>query len=99
MKCYKVKYIVKDELRRQLFIYAYSLKQAKILAEAYPLVDVTTTNVRETKRKDAIEMMHRCVIRYGGEAILLNKEIDIINEMRIKCGEEPIDHARVTMLY
>lgn len=99
MKCYKVKYIVKDELRCQFIIYAYSLKQAKLLAEAYPLVGVTTTNVRETKSKDAIEKMRSYVIRYGGEAIILDKEIDNINKMRIKCGKEPIDHARVTMLY
>ena len=37
MKCYNVKFLTKDEIRRKLVIYAYSLKQAKILAEAYPL--------------------------------------------------------------
>lgn len=99
MKCYKVKYLVKDELRRELIIYAYSLKQAKILAEANPVDGVTTINVRESKSKNAIEMMRNYVIRYGGEAILLDKEIDNINKMRIKCGKEPIDNARTKMLY
>lgn len=99
MKCYIAKYLVKDELRSQFIIYAFSLEQAKILAEAYPLADATAINVRETKSKNTIETMHRYVIKYGGEAIILDKEIDNINKMRIKCGEEPIDNARVTMLY
>ena len=99
MKCYEVKFFAKDELRLKLIIYAFNLKQAKILAEAYPLDGVTEVKVRLCRRKNDIEMMNRFVVRYGGEAILLKKEIDVINNMRIRCGKEPIDTARVTMLY
>ena len=99
MKCYEVKFLAKDELRRKLIIYAFSHEQAKILAEAYPLDDVTEVKVRLTKTQKVIEMMNRFVVRYGGEAILLKKEIDVINDRRIRCGKEPIDIVRATMLY
>ena len=99
MKCYEVKFFAKDELRRKLIIYAFTLKQAKILAEAYPIDGVTEVKVRLCRTKKVIEMMNRFVVRYGGEAILLKKEIDVINDMRIRDGKEPIDTARVTMLY
>ena len=99
MKCYEVKFLNKDELRRKLIIYAFSLEQAKILAEAYPLDGVTEVKVRVSKTKKVIEMMNRFVDRYGGEAILLKEEIDIIIHLRIRCGEEPIDIERATMLY
>ena len=92
MKCYEVKFLNKDELRRKLIIYAFSLEQAKILAEAYPIDDVTEVKVSVVKKnKKAIEATkNRCVARFGGEAILLKKEIDIVNDMRIRCGKEPI---------
>ena len=96
MKCYEVKFLAKDELLRKLIIYAFSLKQAKILAEAYPLDGVTEVKVRLTKTKKVIEDKNRLVVTYGGEAILLKKEIDIINHMRILCSEEPID---IVVLY
>ena len=99
MKCYEAKFFVKDELRRKLIIYAFTLKQAKILAEAYPLDGVTEVNVRLCRSKKVIESKNRFVVRYGGEAILLRKEIDVLNDMRIRDGKEPIDSARVTMLY
>ena len=99
MKCYEVKYLAKDELRRKLIIYAFTLKQAKILAEAYPLDGVTEVKVRLCRTKKDNEMKNRFVVRYGGEAILLKKEIDVINDLRIRDGKEPIDTARVTMLY
>ena len=99
MKCYKVKFLAKDVLRRELIIYAFSLKQAKILAEAYPIDDVTEVKVRLCRTKKVIEMKNRFVVRYGGEAILLKKEIDVINDLRIRCGKEPIDIERATMLY
>lgn len=99
MKCYEVKFFVKDELRRKLIIYAFCLKQAKILAEAYPLDGVTEVKVRLCRTKNVIEMKNRFVVRYGGEGILLKKEIDVLNDLRIRCGEEPIDIVRVTMLY
>jgi 3-hydroxymyristoyl/3-hydroxydecanoyl-(acyl carrier protein) dehydratase len=101
MKCYEVRFLTNDELRRKLIIYAFSLEQAKILAEAYPIDDVTEVKVSVVKKnKKAIEATkNRCVVRFGGEAILLKKEIDVINHMRILCGEEPIDIGRVTMLY
>lgn len=99
MKCYEVKFFAKDELRRKLIIYAFSLEQAKILAEAYPLDGVTEIKVRLCRTKKVIEMKNRFVDRYGGEAILLKKEIDVLNDMRIRVGKEPIDTARVTMLY
>ena len=44
-------------------------------------------------------MQNRFVVRYGGESILLKKEIDVINDLRIRDGKEPIDSVRVTMLY
>ena len=92
MKCYEVRFLTNDELRRKIIIYAFSLKQAKILAEAYPLDDVTEIKVRVVKNKKPIEATkNRCVARFGGEAILLKKEIDVINHMRILCGKEPID--------
>ena len=99
MKCYEVRFLDKDELRRKLIIYAFSLKQAKILAEAYPLDDVTEIKVSVSKTKKVIELKNRLVVRFGGEDILLKKEIDIVNDMRIRCGKEPIDIERVTMLY
>ena len=99
MKCYEVKFLAKDELRLKMIIYAFSLKQAKILAEAYPIDDVTDVKVRLVKAKKAIEMKNIYVARYGGEAILLKKEIDVINDRRIYCGKEPIDIVRATMLY
>ena len=99
MKCYEVKFLAKDELRRKLIIYAFSLEQAKILAEAYPLDGVTEVKVRLCRTKKVIEMKNRFVARYGGEAILLKKEIDLLNDLRIRCGEESIDIGRVTMLY
>jgi hypothetical protein len=99
MKCYKVKFLTKDELRCQMIIYAFSLDQAKILAEAYPLDGVTDIKVSVSKSKKVIETKDRYVVRYGGEAILLKKEIDVLNAMRIRCGKEPIDIGRVTMLY
>ena len=91
MKCYEVKFLNKDELRRKLIIYAFSLEQAKILAEAYPIDDVTEVKVRLCRKKNDIKMMNRFVVRYGGGAILLKKEIDVINDMRIRCGKEPIE--------
>ena len=99
MKCYEVKFLNKDELRRKLIIYAFTLEQAKILAEAYPIDGVTEVKVRLCRTKKDKAMMNRFVIRYGGEAILLKKEIDVINDLRIRDGKEPIDTARVTMLY
>ena len=99
MKCYEVKFLAKDELRRKLIIYAFTLEQAKILAEAYPIDDVTEVKVRLCRTKKVIEMMNRFVVRYGGEAILLRKEINCINHMCILCGKEPIDIERATMLY
>lgn len=99
MKCYEVKFLDKDELRRKLIIYAFTLEQAKIIAEAYPLDGVTEIKVRLCRTKKVIEMKNRFVDRYGGEAILLRKEINCINHMCILCGKEPIDIARVTMLY
>ena len=99
MKCYEVKFLNKDELRRKLIIYAFTLEQAKILAEAYPIDGVTEVKVRLCRTKSAIETKNRFVVRYGGEAILLKKEIDVVNHMRFLCGKEPIDTARVTMLY
>ena len=99
MKCYEVKFLNKDELRRKLIIYAFTLKQAKILAEAYPIDGVTEVKVRLCRTKSDIEMKNRFVVRYGGESILLKKEIDVLNDMRRLCGEEPIDIVRVTMLY
>ena len=99
MKCYEVKFLSKDELRRKLIIYAFSAGQAKALAEAYPLDDVTEIKVSVSKTKKVIETKNKLVIRFGGEAILLKKEIDVINHMRILCGKEPIDIGRVTMLY
>ena len=99
MKCYEVKFFAKDELRRKLIIYAFTLKQAKILAEAYPLDGVTEVKVRLCRTKKDNAMKNRFVVRYGGESILLKKEIDVLNDMRRLCGEEPIDIVRVTMLY
>lgn len=99
MKCYEVKFFNKDELVRKLIIYAFTLKQAKILAEAYPLDGITEVKVRLCRTKSAIEMKDRFVVRYGGEAIVLKKEIDVLNKLRIRRGKEPIDTARVTMLY
>ena len=95
MKCYKVKFLTKDELRRQLIIYAYSLKQAKALAEAYPLDDVNETKVRETKDKKNVAMMIMYVERYEGEVNLLKKELDVLNNMRICKGKDPIDTLRI----
>lgn len=99
MKCYEVRFLDKDELRRKLIIYAFSAGQAKALAEAYPLDDVTKIKVSVSKTKKNIELKNRLVVRFGGEAILLKKEIDAINDMRIRCGKEPIDIERATMLY
>lgn len=101
MKCYEVKLLAKDELRRKLIIYAFSLEQAKIIAEAYPLDGVTEVKVCLVKQnKKSIEAAkNRFIVRYGGEAILLKKEIDIVNDMRIRCGKEPIDIVLATMLY
>ena len=99
MKCYEVKFLAKDELRRKLIIFAFSAGQAKALAEAYPLDDVTEIKVSVSRTKKVIETKNRLVVRYGGEAILLKKEIDIVNDMRIRCGKEPIDIERATMLY
>ena len=95
MKCYKAKFLTKDELRRQMIIYAYSLKQAKALAEAYPLDDVNETKVRETKDKKNVAMMIIYVERYEGEVNLLKKELDILNNMRICKGKDPIDILRI----
>ena len=101
MKCYEVKFLNKDELRRKLIIYAFSIEQAKILAEAYPIDDVTEVKVCLVKKdKKSVEATkNRLVARFGGEAILLRKEINLINHMCILCGKEPIDIVRVTMLY
>lgn len=99
MKCYEVKFLAKDELRRKLIIYAFTLKQAKILAEAYPLDGVTEVKVRLCRTKKGNAMKNRFVVRYGGESILLKKEIDVINDRRIRDGKEPIDSVRVTMLH
>ena len=101
MKCYEVKFLNKDELRRKLIIYAFTIEQAKILAEAYPIDDVTEVKVcLVRKNKKAVEAdKNRLIARFGGEAILLRKEIDCINHMCVLCGKEPIDIARVTMLY
>ena len=99
MKCYEVKFLDKDELRRKLIIYAFTLEQAKILAEAYPIDGVTEVKVRLCRTKKDNEMKNRFVVRYGGESILLKKEIDVINGLRIRDGKEPIDIVRVTMLY
>ena len=97
MKCYEVKFLTKDELRRKLIIYAFSAGQAKALAEAYPLNDVTEIKVSVSRTKKVIESKNRLVVRYGGEAILLKKEIDAINHMRIICGKEPIDIVGVVL--
>ena len=97
MKCYEVKFLAKDELRRKLIIYAFSLKQAKILAEAYPLDNVTEVKVRLIKAQKVIEYKNRLVVRFGCEAILLKKEIAAINHMRILCGKEPIDIVGVVL--
>ena len=99
MKCYKVKFLAKDVLRRELIIFAFSAGQAKILAEAYPLDGVTEIKVSVSKTKKVIESKNRLVVRFGGEAILLKQEINIVNNMRIRCGKEPIDIERATMLY
>ena len=101
MKCYEVKFLTNGGLRRKIIIYAFSLEQAKTLAEAYPLDRVTEVKVCLAKKnKKANEATkNRLVVNVGGEAILLKKEIDVINNMRIRCGKEPIDTARVTMLY
>ena len=95
MKCYKVKFLTKDELRRQLIIYAYSLKQAKILAEAYPLDGVTAIKVTQAKDKKNVAMMIRFIESYEGEVNLLKKEIDIINDRRIYNGKDPIDALHI----
>lgn len=99
MKCYEVKFLNKDGLRRKLIIYAFSLDQAKKLAEAYPIDDVTEVKVRLCRTKKVIETMNRFVVRYGGEAFLFKKQIDVLNDMRRRCGKEAIDIVRVTMLY
>lgn len=91
MKCYEVKFLAKDELRMKLIISAFSLEQAKILAEAYPIDDVTEVKVRLCRTKKVVEMQNRFVDRYGGEAILLKKEIDTINDIRIRRGKKPIE--------
>ena len=101
MKCYEVKFLTNGGLRRKIIIYAFSLEQAKTLAEAYPLDRVTEVKVCLVKKnKKAVEAdKNRLVARFGGEAILLKKEIDVINDLRIRDGKEPIDAVRVTMLY
>ena len=95
MKCYKVKFLTKDELRRQMIIYAFSAGQAKAMAESYPIDDVNETKVSETKGKKNVAMMIMYVEKYECEVNLLKKEIDVVNVMRIRCGKEPIDILRI----
>ena len=99
MKCYEVRFLTKDELRRKLIIYAFSLDQAKILAEAYPLDDVTDIKVSVSKSKTVINGKNRLVVRYGSEGNILKAEVEALNLMRIRCGKEPIDIVRFTLLY
>jgi hypothetical protein len=99
MKCYKVKFLTKDELRCQMIIYAYSLNQAKALANSYPIDDITEIKVSETKAKKELINMANLIDRYDGADKLLKVEIDVTNRMRIRCGKGPIDTGRVTMLY
>ena len=84
MKCYKVKFLTKDELRRQLIIYAFSAGQAKAMAESYPIDDITEIKVSETKAKKELIKMANFIDNYDGADKLLKAEIEVINRMRIR---------------
>lgn len=84
MKCYKVKFLTKDELRRQLIIYAYSCRQAKAMAESYPIDDITEIKVSETKAKKELIKMANFIDSYYSEDNLLKAELEVINRMRIR---------------
>lgn len=84
MKCYKVRFLTKDELRRQLIIYAYSCRQAKAMAESYPIDDITEIKVSETKAKKELIKMANFIDSYDGADKLLKAELEVINRMRIR---------------
>lgn len=84
MKCYKVKFLSKDELRRQLIIYAFSAGQAKAMAESYWIGDITEIKVSETKAKKELIKMANFIDSYYGEDNLLKAELDVINRKRIR---------------
>ena len=84
MKCYKAKFLTKDELRRRLIIYAFSIKQAKDMAESYPIDDITEIKVSETKAKKELIKMANFIESYYGEDNLLKAELEVINRMRIR---------------
>lgn len=84
MKCYKVKFLTKDELRRQLIIYAFNAGQAKALAESYPIDDITEIKVSETKAKKELIKMANFIDSYYGEDNLYKAELEVINRMRIR---------------
>lgn len=84
MKCYKVKFLTKDELRRQMIIYAYSCHQAKAMAKLYPIDDITEIKVSETKAKKELIKMANFIDSYYGEDNLLKAELEVIHRMRIR---------------
>ena len=84
MKCYKVKFLTKDELRRQLIIYAFSAGQAKTMAESYPIDNITEIKVSETKAKKELIKMANFIDSYYGDDNLLTAELEVINRMRIR---------------
>jgi hypothetical protein len=84
MKCYKVKFLTKDELRRQLIIYAFNAGQAKALAKSFPSDGVTEVKVSETKAKKYLIMGDFLIDSYGGEDNLYKAELEVINRMRIR---------------
>ena len=84
MKCYKVKFLTKDELRRQMIIYAFNAGQAKAMAESYPLDDITEIKVSETKAKKELIKMANFIDSYYGEDNLYKAELEVINRMRIR---------------
>ena len=84
MKCYKVNFLINGEIRRQLIIYAYSLNQAKALANSYPYDDFAEIKVSETKAKKELIKMTKFIDSYDGEDNLLKAEIEVINRMRIR---------------
>ena len=84
MKCYKVKFLTKDELRRQMIIYAFSAGQAKAMAESYPIDDITEIKVSETKAKKELIKMANFIDSYYGGDNLYKAELEAINRMRIR---------------
>ena len=84
MKCYKVKFLTKDELRRQMIIYAFNAGQAKALANSYPIDDITDIKVSETKAKKELIKMANFIDSYYGEDNLYKAELEVINRMRIR---------------